>query len=219
MFVSRTWKLTAGPWHYYRDYAGFFYRSLLVYTNLVYLRAEKGVDHWGPWNFCRESIGLFNMSLLKVSFGLCYHREYITGLFYRSLLVYTNFVPESWHECRLRIRDVTTKNIIGIWYWSLWLCIGHFWCKQISYLRADTSVDHISLTLLQKKNGLWYRSLCVCIGLVYVLQCVTVYCSVLQRVAVCRSVLKVCCSVLQCMAVSCSVLQRVAVCLGLVYAS
>jgi len=56
-----------------------------------------------------------------------------------------------------------------------------------------------------------------------VLQCVAVCCSVLQCVAVCCSVLQcvaVCCSVLQCDAVYCSVLQCVAVCctisLGLV---
>ena len=60
------------------------------------------------------------------------------------------------------------------------------------------------------------------------LQCVVVYCSVLQRVAACLSVLQcvavcysvlqcvaVCCSVLQCVAVCCSVLQRVAVCCSL----
>jgi len=59
-----------------------------------------------------------------------------------------------------------------------------------------------------------------------VLQCVAVFCSVLQRVAVCRvavccraavfalasSEFTVCCSVLQCVAVCCRVLQCVAVC-------
>jgi len=48
-----------------------------------------------------------------------------------------------------------------------------------------------------------------------VLQCVAVCCSVLQRVAVCRSVpwcVAVCCSVLQCVAVYCSVSQCVAEC-------
>jgi len=49
---------------------------------------------------------------------------------------------------------------------------------------------------------------------IFVLQCVAVYCSVLQRIAVCCSVLQcaaVYCSVLQCIAVCCSVLQCVAV--------
>jgi len=58
-----------------------------------------------------------------------------------------------------------------------------------------------------------------------VLQCVAVYCSVLQHVAVCCSMLQcvadtgqmhdieaVCCSVLQCVAMCCSVLRCVAVC-------
>ena len=45
--------------------------------------------------------------------------------------------------------------------------------------------------------------------------CVAVFCSVLQRVAACRSVFQcivVCCYVLQCVAVRCSVLQCIALC-------
>jgi len=52
-----------------------------------------------------------------------------------------------------------------------------------------------------------------------VLQCITVCCSLFQRIAVCilrsqpaTTCVAVCCSVLQCIAVYCSVLQRVSAC-------